>query len=106
MNQKNIMIMRELKERLQRKFDLVSEVILFGSQATGKALEYSDYDILIIVSHRISWRQQREIADEIYSMDLMYNILTDVKFISKPELNTLRGKQPFIERALQEGVMA
>ena len=106
MNQKNIMIMRELKERLQRKFNLVSEVILFGSQATGKALEYSDYDILIIVNHPISWRQQREIADEIYSMDLRYDILTDVKIISKPELNTLRGKQPFIQRALQEGAVA
>ena len=106
MNHKNTLILRELKEGLQRKFDLISEVILFGSQATGKAPEFSDYDILVIVTHPISWQQHREIADEIYSIDLKYNILTDVKIISKPELETLRGKQPFIQHAIQEGIVA
>ena len=106
MNQKNVSIMKELKEGLQNKFSFVSEVILFGSQATGKAFEFSDYDILVIVSHPISWRQRREISDEIYSIDLKYNILTDVKIISEPELKTLKGKQPFIQHALQEGIVA
>lgn len=46
--------MRELKERLQSNFQLVSEVILFGSRATGKAYEFSDYDILVIVSHPVT----------------------------------------------------
>ena len=86
--------------------NFVSDVILFGSQATGKAFEFSDHDILVIVSHPISWRQKREIGDEIYSIDLKYNILTDVKIISEPELKTLKGKQPFIQRALQEGIVA
>jgi len=54
----------------------------------------------------ISWRQQREIADEIYFIDLKYNILIDVKIISEPEFKTLRGKQPYIQRALQEGIVA
>ena len=106
MNQQTDLIMKELKEGLQNKFNFVSEVILFGSQATGKAFEFSDYDILVIVSHPISWRQRREISDEIYSIDLKYNILTDVKIISEPELKTLKGKQPFIQHALQEGIVA
>ena len=106
MNQQNDLIMKELKEGLQNKFNFVLDVILFGSQATGKAFEFSDYDILVIVSHPISWRQRREISDEIYSIDLKYNILTDVKIISEPELKTLKGKQPFIQRALQEGIVA
>ena len=93
MNRKNVFIMKELKESLQRKFDFVSEVILFGSQARGKAFEFSDYDILVIVSHPISWRQKREISDEICSVDLKYDILTDVKIISEQELKALRGKQ-------------
>lgn len=106
MNQQTDLIMKELKEGLQNKFNFVSDVILFGSQATGKAFEFSDYDILVIVSHPISWRQRREISDEIYSIDLKYNILTDVNIISEPELKTLRGKQPFIQRAIQEGIVA
>ena len=106
MNKKNALIMKELKEKLQRKFDVVTKLILFGSQAGGQTLEFSDYDILVIVRHPISWRQRREISDEIYSIDLEYNILTDVKIISEPELKTLRGKQPFIQNALQEGIAA
>jgi len=106
MNQQTDLIMKELKKGLQNKFNFVSDVILFGSQATGKAFEFSDYDILVIVSRPISWRQRREISDDIYSIDLKYNILTDVKIISEPELKTLKGKQPFIQRALQEGIVA
>jgi len=106
MNQQTDLIMKELKEGLQNEFNFVSGVILFGSHATGKAFAFSDYDILVIVRHPISWRQRREISDEIYSIDLKYNILTDVKIISEQELKTLRGKQPFIQRALQEGIVA
>lgn len=106
MNERNLLIIKELKDMLLKKFNFISEVILFGSQASGKAPEGSDYDILIIVSHDISWRQQREIVDEIYLIDLKYNILTDVKIISEPELNMLRGKQPFIQSALKEGIAA
>lgn len=62
MNKKNALIMKELKERLQRKFKVVTELILFGSQASGQELEFSDYDILVIVRHPISWRQRREIS--------------------------------------------
>ena len=106
MNQQNTLIMKELKEILKKKFNFVSDVILFGSQATGNAFEYSDYDILVIISHPVSWQQRRKIADEIYYLDLKYNILTDVKSISEPELKTLRGKQPFIQGALREGIVA
>ncbi|MDY6790718.1 MAG: nucleotidyltransferase domain-containing protein [Thermodesulfobacteriota bacterium] len=105
MNQENVVIMKELKERLQRKFSFISKVILFGSQATGKAVEFSDYDILIIVNLPISWQQRRKILDEVYVSDLKYNILTDVKIISEPELKSLKGKQPFVQYALQEGVV-
>ena len=106
MNERNLLIIKELKDMLLKKFNFISEVVLFGSQASGKAPESSDYDILIIVSHDISWQQQREIVDETYLIDLKYNILTDVKIISEPQLNTLRGKQPFVQNALKEGIAA
>ena len=91
---------------LLKKFDFISEVILFGSQASGKAPDGSDYDILIIVNDDILWQQQRKIVDETYLIDLKYNIITDVKIISEPQLNTLRGKQPFVQNALKEGIAA
>jgi len=45
MNQQNTLIIKELKEGLQKKFNIVSNVILFGSQATRNAFEFSDSDI-------------------------------------------------------------
>jgi predicted nucleotidyltransferase len=106
MNQSNLQIIKELKCLLLKKFGFVSKIILFGSQASKEISRSSDFDILIIVRHDISWRQKREIVDVIYSIDLKYNILTDVKIISEPQLNTLRGKQPFIQNALKEGIAA
>jgi predicted nucleotidyltransferase len=106
MRERNFSIIKELKDMLLKKFTFISEVILFGSQASGKTPDSSDYDILIIVNQDISWRQQREVVDEVYSIDLKYNILTDVKIISQTQLRTLRGKQPFIQNALKEGIAA
>ena len=106
MNTQNTIILKELKDRLQIKFSFISKVILFGSQSTGEAFEYSDYDILILIDYPIPWQKQREIVDEAYYIDLKYNILTDIKILSKPELNSLRGKQPFIQSALHKGIVA
>ncbi|MGA1826137.1 MAG: nucleotidyltransferase domain-containing protein [bacterium] len=106
MNQKNILIIRAIKKRLHTKFDFIKEVILFGSQASEKAHRFSDYDILIIVKYPLSWQQEREVVDEVYYIDLQYDILTDVKIISTADLETLRGKQPYIRYALQEGIKA
>ena len=106
MNQHNTIILKELKDRLQKKFSFISKVILFGSQSTGEALDYSDYDILILIDHPISWQKQREVVDEAYYIDLKYEVLTDIKILSKPELKSLRGKQPFIQNALHKGIVA
>ena len=46
------------------------------------------------------------IANEIYEMDLKYDIVTDVKLISHRELSTIKGKQPFIINALESGIVA
>ncbi len=106
MDERNLKIIKELKGMLLKKFNFISEVILFGSQASGKAPDSSDYDILIIVNENLPWQQQRKIVDETYLIDLKYNILTDVKIISEPQLNTLRGKQPFVQNALRRGIAA
>jgi len=106
MDERNLKIIKELKGMLLKKFNFISEVILFGSQASGKAPDSSDYDILIIVNEDLPWQQQRKIVDETYLIDLKYNILTDVKIISESQLNTLRGKQPFVQNALRRGIAA
>ena len=98
--------MQNLKQLLNTTFpDEVEKVILFGSRVTGNARKYSDYDVLVVVNHEYDWRFENKIYETTWENDFEYDILTDVKIISNEELHTLRGKQPFIQNALKQGVV-
>jgi predicted nucleotidyltransferase len=102
----NHQAMQELKELLVKTFpDDIERVILFGSRVKGTAEEYSDYDVLIILKHSYDWRFEDKIYDTTWEIDFKHDIFTDVKIISTDELQTLRGKQPFIQDAIEEGVI-
>ncbi len=99
-------ILKELKNLLKEEFlDNVDKVILFGSQATNTAHEYSDYDILVILKKDYDWQLEDAILNLCYEIDLRYDILTDVQLISRNELNSIKGKQPFILNVLEHGLM-
>jgi predicted nucleotidyltransferase len=101
----NRQAMQELKDLLMTTFpEEIEQVILFGSQVTGEAQEDSDYDILVVVKHDYDWRFKNQIYDTTWEIDFKHDILTDIKLISKNELQTLKGKQPFIQSAFEEGV--
>jgi predicted nucleotidyltransferase len=99
-------ILRELKALLMTQFSgQIYKVILFGSQAADDAGDYSDYDILVIMEKRYDWKLKDAILATCYEIDLKYDILTDVKLISKSDLQTIKGKQPFILNALAHGIV-
>lgn len=101
----NLELLNEIKEKLQSVFpEIIEKVVLFGSHAKGKADEDSDYDILIIVKRNYDWKLKNKLIDLIYDFDLKYDILTDIKIISKEELNTIKGKQHFIQDAFEFGI--
>ena len=100
-------IIRELKNTLQIGLNgSVRDIILFGSQASGKASEDSDYDILIVLNEDYDARTENKVYDLCYDIDLKYNIVIDAHLISTKELNTRRGKQPLFIKALQKGLYA
>ncbi len=102
----NQQAINELKELLVKSFpDYIDKVILFGSQVTGTAQTYSDYDILVILKKSYDWKFKNEIYDKSWEIDFKYDMLTDIKLISKSELNTIKGKQPFIVDAIENGVV-
>ncbi len=102
---KNLIALQELKALLIERYpDYIDQVIVFGSQVNGTARDYSDYDILLILEKPYDWRFENEIYDTCYDINLKYDIVTDVKIISQAELQTLRGKQPFIQNAIHEGI--
>ena len=102
-----IEILTNLKIKLKKQFgDKIKDVILFGSHASGRADEYSDYDILIILNSDYDTKFEDKISDICYDIDLEYNILTDTHILSKNELNTLRGRQPVFTNAMKNGIYA
>lgn len=97
--------LKELKSVLIKKFpDIIDKMILFGSQSNGTARDYSDYDILLVVNKSYNWQFENEIYDICSDINLKYNILTDIKIISKNELRTIRGKQPIFQTAIDTGI--
>lgn len=101
----NTVLLTKIKQLLERNFgNLVARVILFGSRVDGTAREYSDYDILVVVKKTIDWNEKDAIRSVLYDLNIEYDILLSVQVISEPELNTIRGKQPFIQNALETGM--
>jgi uncharacterized protein len=103
-----IIIITELKRVLVSQFgDNIKDVILFGSQASGKPAEDSDYDILILVANDYDWKYQNLVFDKAFDVGLKYQVLFDLHLLSVNEKNnTIRGKEPIFINALQKGIHA
>ncbi len=97
--------LRALKHLLLSRFpDDVDRVILYGSRAVGTADSHSDYDILVILKRRCDWRLKNRIYDETWEVDRDHGILTDIRLISRDDLDTIKGFQPFVREALERGI--
>ena len=103
----NYHILKELKTSLIEDLgDNLKEVILFGSRAYGGSHANSDYDFLIILAQKPDWKLRNHISDICYDFDLKYETYLDVHILGEEELNTLRGKQPIFQTALEKGIRA
>lgn len=100
-------ISKEVKQLLIDNFgEIIDNVILYGSQSSGNLKEHSDYDYLIILKTDYDWKLKKRIQDVCWEIDYKYDIVTDIKIISVNELKTIKGKQLFIQSAIQEGAYA
>jgi predicted nucleotidyltransferase len=100
-------ILKELKVYLQKGYkDSVKDIILFGSQAYGNPTEISDYDVLIVLKNDYTARDENQIYDLCYDINLKYNIIIDAHLISEKELHTIKGKQPIFTKAIKSGIYA
>jgi uncharacterized protein len=103
----NTKILSDLKSHLITHYgNSVKDVILFGSQSRGDSNEYSDYDVLIVLLKDYTGKDENQILDLCYDIDLKYDILLDVHIISNSELTSIRGRQPVFVNALKSGIYA
>lgn len=99
-------IANELKKNLEDKMpNLVRSVILYGSYARGEDNKYSDLDILIIINFKIDWKLKDKIYEVCSDLNLKYNVWIDISILSHEEMGSIRGKQPFVQNALSEGIL-
>ena len=107
MNTNKKEILKDFSQLLRLRFsDDLKDLVLFGSQTTGKAKKDSDYDFLVILKQKVDWKTEREISDLSYEIDLKYNIVTDTHILAESELSSLRGKQPIFVNAIAKGLHA
>ena len=104
----SVMILKALKHHLVSRFgDDINDVILFGSQASGKSMDDSDYDILVLLTNDYDWKYQNLLFDKAFDVGLKYHVLFDLHLLSLNErANSLKGKEPLIVNALKNGIHA
>ena len=99
------LLLNELKKSLNERLgNIILQVILFGSRVNGTPRDYSDYDVLIVLLKDYNSDLEWKIYDSCYDLDIKYDIIIDAKLISKNELSTIKGKQPFITNAIETGI--
>ncbi len=102
---KTMVVMEEIKKILIANFGArIEKVILFGSQTGDEIRKESDTDILVIVNGKLDWKIKKAIQDLCYTIDLKYDILTDIKVLSSEDIKGIKGLQPFIQNALSLGI--
>lgn len=98
-------LLHEIKTELIKVFgDLIVKVVLFGSRTDDTYREYSDYDILVVLAQPVDWRIKDRMLDIMADINIRNDILIDAHIISEQELGTIKGRQPFIERAMSTGI--
>jgi predicted nucleotidyltransferase len=84
----------------------ISEIILFGSRTKIKKSK-ADYDLVVITNKKHNWQDKELILNELYDIEVEFDILTDLHIISKSEIeNSLRGAEPIFQNAFKYGIYA
>ncbi|MBI1937304.1 MAG: nucleotidyltransferase domain-containing protein [Ignavibacteriales bacterium] len=99
-------IVNELKNSLNQLLPAkINKIILYGSYARKEASTDSDIDVLVICNGMIDSQLRERIYEECYTINSKYDVWIDVSLLSENDLTTIRGKQPYIQNALCEGIV-
>jgi predicted nucleotidyltransferase len=102
-----IKVIKDLKVHLLRNCNKkIEDVIMFGSRASGTSMLDSDLDVLLIIGEEYTNKDKIEILDLCYDINIKHDIILDVHLLSKKEINSPRGNQPFFSDAVETGLYA
>jgi len=97
-------ILQEVRQTLERIYgNRLSNIVLFGSQARGTAVEGSDIDILIVLEGAFSpGREIHRVAQSTAEISLRYNVVISSTFVSADRFST--EQSPLLINIRREGV--
>jgi len=85
--------------------DRTVRIVLYGSTARGTAQPESDIDIALIVSQRLTPRQEDQLSGLIVDLNLKYNKVFSVVDIDHQTYLKWRGAVPFYQNVDREGIV-
>lgn len=84
----------------------VERVILFGSKVRGDSDEHSDIDLLVVTSHSLHWKEEKDIVDTLFDLGMEHDVIFSPLFASREEWE--RGifrEFPIYRAIIEEGVL-
>lgn len=63
----------------------VTQILLFGSKATGRDHPESDIDLLVLTSRRLSWRERDAITDALFDVEMEFQVVISTLVLSEDE---------------------
>ena len=104
MTQKEIEISKLISIRIKRK-DPTAKVILFGSHATGKAHNDSDWDILILINKQKKSREVEELyRNELFELELEIEEPISTFIFNQNDWKTKHSTTPLYKNIKAEGI--
>lgn len=97
-------IVRQIKRRL-REIEPGANIILYGSEARGEALEDSDIDVLILLNkNQVKFDDKTRINDALYDIELETGIIISSIIYTKKQWENRPFKTPFYINIMNEGI--
>ena len=97
-------ILTDLRHRLTELYgSKLEQLILFGSQARGDAVEGSDVDVLIVLSGEVRPGEEiRRTGGIVAELSLVNDLVFSCAFVSKQRF--MEEKSPFLLNVRREGI--
>lgn len=105
MNERLDTILQELRQSIQKLYDgRFEQMVLFGSQARGDALEGSDVDVLIILKGLVNASEEiRRTGDIVSQISLNHDVVISCLFMSSDRFKF--EMSPLLRNVRREGVV-
>lgn len=94
-------------KNIVRSFQPSASLYLYGSAARRERTQESDYDILVLTDNTLSTKEEDEIIDAVYDLELEYSVVISLIFYTEAEWqNPVFSFHPFHQNVEKDAIFA